>query len=50
MPNFEGKVKSGFQATLVLEARMHTRMEQAHHETLHASFNSDSEINFLSVN
>ena len=46
MPNFEGKVNSGFQATLVLEARM----EQAHHETLHASFNSDSEINFLSVN
>ena len=49
VPNFE-EVMSGFQATLVSEARMHTCMEQAYHQTLHASYHSDSEINFLSVN
>ena len=49
MPNFE-EVMSGFQATLVSEARMHTCMEQAYHQTLHASYHSDSEINFLSIN
>ena len=47
--NFE-EVMGGFQATLVSEARMHTCMEQAYHQTLHASYHSDSEINFLSVN
>ena len=49
VPNFE-EIMSGFQATLVSEARMHTCMEQAYHQTLHASYHSDSEINFLSVN
>ena len=49
VPNFE-KVISGFQATLVSEARMHTCMEQAYHQTLHASYHSNSEINFLSIN
>ena len=48
MPKFE-EVMSGFQATLVSEARMHTCMEQAYHQT-HALYHSDSEINFLSVN
>ena len=43
VPNFE-EVMSGFQATLVSEARMHTCMEQAYHQTLHASYHSDSEI------
>ena len=47
--NFE-EVMSRFQATLVSEARMHTCMEQAYHQTLHASYHSHSEINFLSVN
>ena len=46
---FEGKVMSGFQATLISEARMHTCMVQAYHETLHTSYHFDSEINFLSV-
>ena len=41
---------SGFQATLIAEARMHTCMVQADHETLHTSYHFDSEINFLSVN
>ena len=49
MPKFE-EVMSGFQATMVSEARMHTYMEQAYHQTLHGSYHSDSEINFLSVN
>ena len=49
MPKFE-EVMSGFQATLVSEARMHACMEQAYHQTPHASYHSDSEINFLSVN
>ena len=49
MPKFE-EVISGFQATLVSEAHMHTCIEQAYHQTLHASYHSDSEINFLSVN
>ena len=49
VPNFE-EVMSGFQATLISEARMHTCLEQAYHQTLHASYHSDSEINFLSVN
>ena len=35
--NFEGKVMSGFQATLVSEAHMHTCMEKAYHKTLHDS-------------
>ena len=45
MPNFE-EVISGFQATLVSEARMHTCMEQAYHQTFHASYHSDSEIKY----
>ena len=49
VPKFE-EVMSGFQETLVSEARMHTCLEQAYHQTLHASYQSDSEINFLSVN
>ena len=49
VPKFE-EVMSGFQAILVSEARMHTCLEQAYHQTLHASYHSDSEINFLSVN
>ena len=49
VPNFE-KVISGFQATLVSEARMHACMEQAYHETHHASYHANSEINFLSIN
>ena len=49
VPNFE-EVMSGFEAALVSEARMHTCMKQAYHQTLHASYHSDSEINFLSVN
>ena len=49
MPNFE-EVMRGFQATLVLDARMHLCMEQAYYQALHASYHSDSEINFLSVN
>ena len=48
VPKFE--VMSGFQATLVSEARMHTCMKHAYHQTFHASYHSDSEINFLSVN
>ena len=47
VPNFDGKVISGFQATLVSEVCMHTCMVQAHHETLHTSYHSDSKINFL---
>ena len=50
MPDFEGKLISGFQATLVSDARMHTCMVQAYHEALHTSSQSDSEINLLSVN
>ena len=49
MPNSE-EVMSGFQATLVSEAGMHTCMEQAYHQTLHAPYDSNSEIYFLSVN
>ena len=49
VPKFE-EVMSGLQATLVSETRMHTCLEQAYHQTLHASYHSDSEINFLSVN
>ena len=49
MPKFE-EVMSGLQATLVLETRMHTCLEQTYHQTLHASNHSDSEINFLGVN
>ena len=49
VPNFE-EVMSGFQVALVSEARMHTCMKQAYHQTLHASYHSDSEIDFLSVN
>ena len=49
VPNLE-EVMSGFQATLVSEAGMHTCMEQAYHQTLHASYDSNSEINFLSIN
>ena len=45
MPKFE-EVMSGFQATLVSEAHI----EQVYHQTLHASYHSDSEIKFLSVN
>ena len=45
MRNFE-EVMKGFQATLVSEARMHTCMEQVYYQTLHASYHSDSEINF----
>ena len=41
---------SGFQETRGSEARMHTYMVQAYHETLRTSYHSDSEINFLSVN
>ena len=40
---------SGFQATLISEARMHTCMEQVCHETLHASCLSGS-VKFLRVN
>ena len=47
--NFE-EVMSGFQATVVSEARMHTCMEQAYHQALHTSHHSESEINFLSAN
>ena len=49
VPNLK-KVMSGFQVTLVSEAPIHTCMEHAYHETLHTSYHSDSEINFLSVN
>ena len=49
MPNFEEKVMSGFQGTVLSKARMHTCMEQGYHEILHASHHSDSEINFLTV-
>ena len=45
MPKFE-EVVSDFQAKLVAEERMHTCMEQGYHQTLHALYNSDSEINF----
>ena len=41
---------SGFQATLVSEAHIHTCMVQVYHETIHISYHSDFEINFLSVN
>ena len=50
VPNFKGKLMSSFQATLVSDARMHTCMVQVYHETIHTSYHSDSEINFLSVN
>ena len=49
VPKFK-EVMNGFQATLVSEARMHTRMELAYHQTFLASYYSNSEINFLSVN
>ena len=49
MPKFE-EAMSGFQATLVSEPRMHTCMELAYHRKLHASYHSDLEKNFLSVN
>ena len=44
VPNFEGKVMSGFQPTLVSDACMHTCMVQAYDEALHTSYHSDSEI------
>ena len=50
MPNFEEKVMSGFQETLVSDACMHTYMVQVYHELLHTSNHSDTEINFLCVN
>ena len=49
VPNFE-EVMSAFRVTKVSQARMHTCMEQVYHQTLHASYGSDSEINSLSVN
>ena len=47
VPKFE-EVMSGLQATLASKTRMHTCLEQAYHQALHASYHSDSEINFLS--
>ena len=49
LPNFEGKVMSGFQK-LVSDARMRTCIERAYDETLHASYHSDSEILLLKDN
>ena len=48
MPNLE-EVMSDIQATLVSEARMHTCMEQAYHQTFHASYDSNSNSNTVTI-
>ena len=44
--NFEGRVISRFQATLVSEARIDKCMVQVHYEAIHTLYHSDSEINY----
>ena len=48
VPNLK-EVMTGFQATLVSETRMHTCMEQAYHQTLHASYDSNSNSNTVTI-
>ena len=44
--NFEGRVISRFQATLVSEARIDKCMVQVHYEAIHTLYHSDSETNY----